>query len=175
MNIQDFTSGENPPDVMNAIIEIPEGSIVKYEMCEKTGILKVSRVMQTPVVYPANYGFFPKTLSKDGDPLDCIVICNAQLLPGVLIQVRPIGVLNVQDQAGGDEKVVCVPLEKIYPYYKDVKSVSDLPYGTKGKIEYFFQHYKDLQPGSWSKVSDWGDVLSAKKCIDESIIRYNTR
>lgn len=175
MNIQNVTPGENPPEVMNAIIEIPENSIVKYEMCEKTGLLKVSRVMQTPVVYPANYGFFPQTLSKDGDPLDCIVVCNTPLLPGVLIQVRPIGVLNVRDQSGGDEKVVCVPLEKICSHYKNVMCVSDLPYDAKNKIEYFFQHYKDLQPGSWSKVSSWGDVSSAKKCINESIIRYKTR
>lgn len=166
---------QSAPDVMSAVIEIPENSVVKYEMCEKTGLLKVSRIMQTPVVYPANYGFFPGTLGNDGDPLDCIVVCNAPLLPCCLIQVRPVGVLMVQDQSGGDEKVVCVPVEKIYQYYKDVKNVSDLPYGMKSKIEYFFQHYKDLQPGAWSKVSGWGDVSKAKKCINDSVARYKTQ
>lgn len=164
--------GEQPPKIMNAIIEIPEKSIVKYEFDDEVGVLKVSRIMQTPMVYPANYGFFPKTLGDDGDPLDCLIICSSSLLPGVLIQVRPIGVLEVEDQSGGDKKVICVPIEKIDAYYKDVKSLADLPEVIKAKIEYFFQHYKDLQPESWTKVIGWGGVTDAEKYIIEAINRY---
>lgn len=169
--MQTVISGEQPPKIMNAIIEVPENSITKYELDESMGRLKVSRIMQTPVVYPANYGFFPETLGDDGDPLDCLVICGASLLPGSLIQVRPIGVLEVEDQSGGDKKVICVPLEKIDAYYKNVKSLEDMPDIVKSRIEYFFQHYKDLQPESWSKVIGWGSVLDAEKCINEAIDR----
>ncbi len=165
-------SGEMPPKIMNAIIEIPENSVTKYEFDEYAGVLKVSRIMQTPAVYPANYGFFPETLGEDGDPLDCLVICSTSLLPGSLIQVRPIGVLEVEDQSGGDKKVICVPLDKIDAYYKNVKSLEDMPDIVKSRVEYFFQHYKDLQPESWSKVIGWKDVSDAEKCINEAIVRY---
>ena len=148
MNIKNITPGENPPKKMNAIIEIPENSNVKYEMCERTGVLRVGRILHTPMVYPATYGFFPGTLGNDGDPLDCVVICGAPLMPGVLIAVRPIGILNVDDQSGGDEKVICVPLPETDPLYANIDSVDDLPAILKSKIEYFFQHYKDLQPNS---------------------------
>ena len=142
------------------------------EFCEDMDILKVSRIMQTPVAYPANYGFFPGTLGDDGDPLDCLVLCSAALTGGVLIEVRPIGVLSVEDQSGGDKKVICVPVEKIDANYKNVKSLSDLPEVIKAKIEYFFQHYKDLQPESWVKVIGWGNVLDAEQCINEAIERF---
>ena len=170
--MKNVSSGVQPPKIMNAIIEIPENSIVKYEFDENSGMLKVSRIMQTPVVYPANYGFFPETLSDDGDPLDCLVICSTSLLPGALIQVRPIGVLKVEDQSGGDKKVICVPLEKIDAYYKNVKSLEDMPDIVKSRIEYFFQHYKDLQAESWSKVIGWGNVADAEQCINEAICGY---
>ena len=172
MVFRNITPGKEPPKIMNAIIEIPENSIVKYEFSERTGVLEVSRIMQTPVKYPANYGFFPGTLGDDGDPLDCMVLCSAPLIPGVLIQVRPIGVLSVEDQSGGDKKVICVPVEKIDAYYKNVTYLSDLPDVKKSQIEYFFQHYKELQPESWSKVMGWFDVKDAEQCIMEAIDRY---
>ena len=172
MNCKNITPGQEPPKIMNAIIEIPENSVVKYEFCEDIDVLKVCRIMQTPVAYPANYGFFPGTLGDDGDPLDCMVLCSAPLIPGVLIQVRPIGVLSVEDQSGGDKKVICVPVEKIDAYYKNVTYLSDLPDVKKSQIEYFFQHYKELQPESWSKVMGWFDVKDAEQCIMEAIDRY---
>ena len=172
MIYQNITPGKEPPKVMNAVIEIPENSVVKYEFCEDIGVLKVSRIMQTPVAYPANYGFFPETLSEDGDPLDCLVLCSAPLVSGVLIQVRPIGVLAVEDQSGGDKKVICVPLDNIDANYKKVKSLDDLPDIIKAKIEYFFQHYKDLQPESWAKVIGWGSTQDAEMCILDAIDRY---
>lgn len=170
--MKSVTPGELPPKIMNAIIEIPENSIAKYEFDENSGLLKVSRIMQTPVVYPANYGFFPETLGDDGDPLDCLVICSSSLLPGSLIQVRPVGVLEVEDQSGGDKKVICVPLEKVDAYYQNVASLEDMPDIVKSRIEYFFQHYKDLQPESWSKVIGWAGVLDAEKCINDAIDRF---
>ena len=172
MNIKNIIPGEMPPKKMNAIIEIPENGNVKYEMCERTGVLKVGRILHTPMVYPANYGFFPGTLGNDGDPLDCMVICSVPLMPGILIAVRPIGILNVDDQSGGDEKVVCVPLPEIDSLYVNIDSVDDLPAILKSKIEYFFAHYKDLQPNRWSRVVGWGDAGAAEKCILESIARY---
>jgi inorganic pyrophosphatase len=172
MTIEEISAGKEPPKKMNAIIEIPENGVVKYEINKETGLLKVDRILHTPMAYPANYGYFPGTLGDDGDPLDCVVVCNAPLRPGVLIEVRPIGVLIMEDQAGGDEKVICVPLDRIDPYYKDTNFVEELPAILRSKIEYFFQHYKDLQPHSWSKVIGWGNREDADKCIMDSIDRY---
>ena len=172
MFLDKLVPGKLPPKKMNAIIEIPENGVVKYEIDKETGMLKVDRVLHTPMAYPANYGYFPGTLGDDGDPLDCVVVCNAPLRPGVLIEVRPIGVLIMEDQAGGDEKVVCVPLDRIDPYYTNTNYIEELPEILRSKIEYFFQHYKDLQPNSWSKVIGWGNREAADKCIMESIDRY---
>lgn len=172
MKIQDVFQPKDAPEIMNAIIEIPKDSVVKYEFCEDTGTLVVSRIMQTPMMYPGNYGFFPETLGEDGDPLDCLVISSASLIPGALISVRPIGVLLQQDQSGGDQKVICVPTEKIDSFYKNVKTLSELPEIEKKKIEYFFQHYKDLEPESWSKVAGFEDEVAAKGYIMVAIKKY---
>jgi len=172
MFIQDIAPGKEPPKKMTAIIEIPENGVVKYEIDKDKGMLRVDRVLHTPMAYPANYGYFPGTLGDDGDPLDCVVVCNAPLMPGVLIEVRPIGVLIMEDQAGGDEKIICVPLDKIDPYYKETNYIEELPAILRSKIEYFFQHYKDLQPNSWSKVIGWGNRDAADEYIMESIDRY---
>ena len=172
MFIQDIAPGKEPPKKMTAIIEIPENGVVKYEIDKDKGMLRVDRVLHTPMAYPANYGYFPGTLGDDGDPLDCVVVCNAPLMPGVLIDVRPIGVLIMEDQAGGDEKIICVPLDNIDPYYKETNYIEELPAILRSKIEYFFQHYKDLQPNSWSKVIGWGNRDAADEYIMESIDRY---
>lgn len=172
MFIQDITPGKEPPKIMNAIIEIPKNGAVKYEIHKDTGMLKVDRILHTPMAYPAHYGYFPGTLGSDGDPLDCMVVCSAPLMPGVLVEVRPIGVLSVEDQSGGDEKVICLPLDTVDPYYKDTTSMDEIPEILRAKIEYFFRHYKELQAGSWAKVIGWGDKNAAETCIMESIDRY---
>ena len=172
MTLSDIVPGILPPKKMNAIIEVPENGFVKYEIDKETGLLKVDRILHTPTAYPANYGYFPGTLGDDGDPLDCVVVCNAPLRPGVLIPVRPIGALLMEDQAGGDEKIICVPLNRIDPYYENIEYVEQLPEILRSKIEYFFQHYKDLQPNAWSKVTGWVDRATADKVIMDSIQRY---
>lgn len=172
MSIEEIRPGEEPPKKMNAIIEVPENGRVKYEIDKETGLLKVDRILHTPLAYPANYGYFPGTLGDDGDPLDALVVCNAPLRPGVLIEVRPIGVLIMEDQAGGDEKVICVPTDKVDPFHHNTKYVEELPASLLAKIEYFFTHYKDLEPNAWSKITGWGDRETADKFILESIDRY---
>lgn len=175
MSFDNISVGKRPPKQMNAIIEVPENGYVKYEINKDFGLLRVDRILHTPMAYPANYGYFPGTLGDDGDPLDCVVVCNAPLHPGVWIEVRPIGALVMEDQAGGDEKVICVPLANIDPYYKNVKMIADLPQILRSKIEYFFQHYKDLQPGSWSRVIGWVGLDKTEKIIKESIERYKAK
>ena len=172
MSIEEIMPGKEPPKKMNAIIEVPENGYVKYEIAKTTGLPRVDRILHTPMAYPANYGYFPGTLGDDGDPLDCVVVCNAPLRPGVLIEVRPIGALLMEDQAGGDEKIICVPRDNIDPYYTDTEYVEQLPAILRSKIEYFFHHYKDLQPNAWSKVKGWADRATADKLIMDSIDRY---
>ena len=123
MTLEKLAPGKMPPKKMNAIIEIPENGHVKYEICKETGLLKVDRILHAPMAYPANYGYFPGTLGDDGDPLDCVVVCNAPLRPGILIEVRPIGALIMEDQAGGDEKIICGPRDHIDPYYEKIEFI----------------------------------------------------
>jgi inorganic pyrophosphatase len=172
MPMNKLSPGANPPKKMNAIIEVPEGGCVKYEIDKGTGLLKVDRILHTPLNYPADYGYFPGTLGDDGDPLDCVVVCNAALHPGVMIEVRPIGALIMEDQSGGDEKIICVPTDKVDPFHTSTHFIEQLPKILTAKIEYFFKHYKDLEPKSWSKVIGWADREAADKIIKESIKRY---
>ncbi len=174
MNIENIKPGANPPKQMNAIIEVPEGGRVKYEIDKESGLMKVDRILHTPLAYPANYGYFPGTLGDDGDPLDCVVVCNAPLRPGILIEVRPIGVLLMEDQAGGDEKIICVPIDKVDPFHTKTSFMNELPESLRAKIEYFFHHYKDLEPNKWSKITGWADREVADKIIMDSIERYWT-
>lgn len=172
MLLSEVEPGKNPPKKMNAIIEVPENGFVKYEIDKSTGLLKADRILHTPMAYPANYGYFPGTLGDDGDPLDCVVVCNAPLHPGILIEVRPIGALIMKDQSGGDEKIICLPSNKTDPFYQNINYIEELPEILQAKIEYFFMHYKDLQPNAWSKVIGWGDRDKADSLIMESIERY---
>ena len=172
MNIDLIPTGSNPPESLNVIIEVPTGGEpVKYEFDKKSGALFVDRILHTPMRYPANYGFVPHTLCKDGDPLD-VLICNTRpLVPGCVINVRPIGVMMMEDDGGMDEKILAVPVPKLTRRYDKITNYTDLPEITLKQIQHFFEHYKDLEPGKWVKIGDWMDVDAAKQIILESIQR----
>jgi inorganic pyrophosphatase len=172
MNIDMIPTGENPPETLNVIIEVPVGGEpVKYEFDKASGALFVDRILHTPMRYPANYGFVPHTLSPDGDPLDALVIARSPFVPGSVVRVRPIAVLNLEDEHGGDEKLICVPDDKTFPYYRDVAEKSDLPEIVLQQIEHFFTHYKDLEKEKWVRVGKWGGAEDAKRITIEAIER----
>jgi len=167
MRIDAIARGNNPPDDINVIIEVPlGGQPIKYEMDKEAGCLVVDRFLYTPMTYPGNYGFVPHTLSDDGDPID-VLICNTRpLFPGCVINCRPIGVLVMEDNKGVDEKIIAVPSPDLTQRYSKVFEYSDLP-----EIEHFFEHYKDLEPGKWVKIGDWGGSEKARKLISEAVER----
>ena len=167
--------GKKAPDEVNVVIEIPLGSNIKYEYDEEEGIVKVDRVLYTSMVYPFNYGFVPGTLEEDGDPIDVLVITDYTLFPGTVIEARPIGMLYMRDEEGEDAKIIAVPRDKTDPTYSNIKDIIDLPQATKNKINHFFEHYKELEPGKWVKVSGWGGVSEAKARINEAIKRANSK
>src|SRR5437016_2510619 len=172
MRIDAIAIGHNPPDDVNVIVEVPiGGEPIKYEMDKAAGTLVVDRFLHTPMRYPGNYGFVPHTLSDDGDPIDVLVANTRPIVPGAVINVRPVGVLKMQDEAGGDEKVIAVPVPKLTKRYEHVMNYTDLPEITLQQIRHFFEHYKDLEPGKWVKVLGWGDAAEAKKLIGEAIER----
>ncbi len=172
MRIDAIAIGSNPPDDVNVIIEVPVGGQpIKYEMDKEAGTLVVDRFLYTPMTYPGNYGFVPHTLSDDGDPIDVLVCNTRQLVPGCVINVRPIGVLVMEDNAGMDEKVLAVPSAHLTQRYEGVTNYSDLPDITLRQIEHFFEHYKDLEPGKWVKIGDWGDAAKARQMITDAIAR----
>jgi inorganic pyrophosphatase len=172
MRIEAISIGDNPPDDVNVIIEVPVGGQpIKYEMDKKAGTLVVDRFLYTPMTYPGNYGFVPHTLSGDGDPIDVLVCNTRQLIPGCVINVRPIGVLIMEDNAGQDEKVIAVPSPHLTRRYEKVHDYTDLPEISLKQIEHFFEHYKDLEPGKWVKIGSWHDADHAKQMIVEAIAR----
>lgn len=172
MRLDAISIGSNPPEDINVIIEVPVGGQpIKYEMDKDAGTLVVDRFLYTPMTYPGNYGFVPHTLSDDGDPID-VLICNTrQLLPGCVINARPIGVLVMEDNSGQDEKIIAVPSSKLTQRYDNVQNHTDMPEITLKQIEHFFEHYKDLEPGKWVKIGDWQNAEQARKLIVEAIDR----
>jgi inorganic pyrophosphatase len=172
MRIEAIAIGKNPPDDVNVIIEVPVGGQpIKYEMDKEAGTLFVDRFLYTPMTYPGNYGFVPHTLSGDGDPIDVLVCNTRELIPGCVINVRPIGVLIMEDNAGQDEKVIAVPSPKLTRRYENIFEYSQLPEITLQQVEHFFEHYKDLEPGKWVKIGGWHDAARARQMIVEAIER----
>jgi len=170
MRIEAIPIGKNPPHDVNVIVEVPHGGHpVKYEMDKESGTLFVDRFIHTAMQYPANYGFIPHTLSDDGDPVDVLVVSRIPVVPGAVVRVRPIGVLMMTDEAGQDEKILAVPVEKLNPYYKNVRSYTDLPEILIRRIAHFFEHYKDLEEGKWVKIQGWQGPEEAEKIILASI------
>jgi inorganic pyrophosphatase len=172
MNIDKISIGKNPPKEVNVIIEVPVGGEpIKYEMDKDAGALVVDRFLYTPMRYPGNYGFIPHTLSDDGDPIDVLVANQRGVVPGAIMSVRPVGVLKMQDEAGGDEKIIAVPVPKLTRRYEHVHNYLDLPGITREQIEHFFQHYKDLESSKWVKVVGWGNAIEAEEMIVAAIER----
>jgi inorganic pyrophosphatase len=161
------------PDECNVIIEISMGSgPVKYELDKPSGALFVDRFMQVSMSYPCNYGFIPHTLSDDGDPVDVLVLSNHPIVPGAVVQCRPVGVLTMEDESGMDEKIIAVPISKVDISFDGVRGIGDVSVITRQRIEHFFAHYKDLDKDKWVKISAWGDVALAKQLIEEGAGRH---
>jgi inorganic pyrophosphatase len=172
MRIEHISIGRNPPKEVNVIVEVPVGGApIKYEMDKKAGTLVVDRFLYTSMRYPGNYGFVPHTLSDDGDPIDVLVANQRGIVPGAVMAVRPVGVLKMQDEAGGDEKIIAVPVPRLTRRYEKITNYTQLPEITLQQIEHFFAHYKDLEGGKWVKVLGWGDVSEAEQMIMDSIAR----
>ena len=150
-------------------IEIPSGSRVKYEIDHETGRLRLDRVLFTSMQDPTAYGFFDNTLGEDGDPLDAMVMIDVDVLPGVIVEARPVAVFNMTDEAGGDAKVLCVPSDQRDDH---IKTLADVPEQLKAEIQHFFERYKDLEPGKWVKGEGWDDLPAAEKMVQEAIDRF---
>lgn len=172
MDVSKISIGKNPPNDVHVIIEVPMGSEpIKYELDKDSGAIFVDRFLHTAMTYPCNYGFIPHTLSEDGDPVDVLVVGRRPLMPGCVVAVRPIGVLLMEDDKGPDEKILAVPVERLHPFYNEVKERTDLPEILLQQIRHFFEHYKDLEEGKWVKVSGWGSKAQAVALIEEGIKR----
>ena len=175
MNIDLIPIGKNPPYDVNVIIEIPiGGQPVKYELDKASGAMYVDRFLHTAMYYPCNYGFIPHTLSEDGDPTDAAVLGQMPVIPGVVIRSRPVGVLMMEDESGIDEKILCVPVDELHPYYGNISSYRDVRKVMLDQISHFFEHYKDLEEGKWSKIKGWDGTEKAMELIREGIERAAT-
>jgi inorganic pyrophosphatase len=172
MDIARVAIGRDPPAEVNVIIEIPQGGApIKYEFDKHSGALIVDRFLHTAMFYPANYGFIPHTLSPDGDPCDALVVTQVPVMTGAVIRSRAIGALLMEDEAGGDEKIIAVPVDDLHPFYKDVRSYTDLPPILREQIAHFFRHYKDLERGKWVKVVRWVGPEEALDLVRAAIAR----
>lgn len=172
MDIKRISAGANPPRDLHAVIEIPLGGVpVKYEIDKASGALFVDRFLHTAMFYPGNYGFIPHTLSADGDPCDVLVVSQVPVVPGAVIRCRPVGALVMQDEAGGDEKILAVPVDALHPFYTGVASYRDLPAIMCEQIAHFFQHYKDLEKGKWVSIVKWLDADDAERLVTEALER----
>lgn len=149
-------------------VEIPKGSRNKYEVDHETGKVYLDRYLFTPMAYPADYGFIEGTLGEDGDPLDALVLLPESVLPGVIVKARPIGVFKMTDEAGGDDKLLCVLDDIRYEHVQDIDDISDF---TRAEIEHFFVHYKDLEPGKEVHGSGWAGKDEAEKILAEAVER----
>jgi inorganic pyrophosphatase len=176
MQLDALPIGHNPPHEVNVVVEVPVGGEpIKYEMHKPSGALVVDRFLYTAMRYPGNYGFIPHTLSEDGDPCDVIIANQRGVVPGAVVAVRPVGVLKMSDEAGGDEKIVAVPVPRLTRRYENVHEYTDLPEITRQQIQHFFEHYKDLEDGKWVKVLGWGDAAEARRFISDAITRHASK
>ena len=170
MSLKEISAGKDVPNDVNVIIEIPALSEpVKYEVDKSSGALFVDRFIGTAMHYPCNYGYIPNTLGDDGDPVDVLVVTPIPLRAGSVIRSRVVGVLDMTDESGRDEKLVAVPVSKLTPLYDNVQEATDLPGILLDQIKHFFEHYKDLEAGKWVKVEGWGGAAQARDIIMKGV------
>ena len=175
MGLDLVPTGKNPPDEINVIIEIQKDSEpVKYEVDKASGAIFVDRILSTPMRYPCNYGYVPHTLCGDGDPADVLVILPLPLVPGSVIRCRPVGVLKMTDEAGGDEKILAVPVEKVFAGYAHIEDIDQVSGHWLERIGHFFEHYKDLEKEKWVRLAGWGGVDEAKAILVDAMQRFAT-
>lgn len=173
MSLNNVSPGSSLPDDINVIIEIPRyGDPIKYEVDKESGAMFVDRFMSTAMHYPCNYGYVPKTLSDDGDPVDVLVLAPFPLITGSVVRCRPLGMLMMEDEAGEDAKILAVPIEKLTKFYNNVSTFRDVQQEMLDKISHFFEHYKDLEQGKWVKVRGWAGKDEARAEILSSVERY---
>ncbi len=173
MNVHDVLApGTNPPEEINAVIEIPKGSSIKYEIDPESGMVFVDRKLFTAMFYPCNYGFIPQSREDDGDPVDVLVLGNDAVIPMSVIRANPIGILLTEDEEGQDSKVVAVPIAKLDPSFSNITNINNVPEHTRNEIKHFFEHYKELEKGKYVKVKGWEDKEVANRRISEAIDRY---
>ncbi|RUM59258.1 MAG: inorganic diphosphatase [Persephonella sp.] len=173
MDISKIPAGKNPPEDIYVVVEIPQGSGIKYEVDKESGAVFVDRFLFTAMYYPFNYGFIPNTLADDGDPTDVLVISSEAVVPGSVIRCRPIGMLEMEDEAGIDTKVIAVPVSKLDRTFDNIKDITDLPEAVREKIKHFFEHYKELEKGKWVKVKNFKSVKDALEEVKKSIEKFN--
>jgi inorganic pyrophosphatase len=169
-----LSAGDDPPNLVNVVIEIPSGSNVKYEVARDTGIVFVDRFLYTATHYPFNYGFIPRTREEDGDPLDVLVLTQVSVYPNSVIRARPIGLLLTEDEHGQDAKIIAAPAKTIDLYYRDIENLEQLPEFTRNQIEHFFKHYKELEPTKFVKIVRWEPKDSAQKRIIVAMNRFKS-
>lgn len=173
MSLDRVSAGANLPEDFNVIVEIPmNADPVKYEVDKDSGAVFVDRFMLAAMHYPVNYGYIPQTISDDGDPVDVLVVAPFPIQVGAVVRCRAVGVLQMDDEAGGDAKLLAVPVTKLYPPYRDIQSPADFPVEELDRIQHFFEHYKDLEKGKWVKIKGWEGVDAAKAEITSSAARY---
>lgn len=169
MNISQLTAGDKSPEQVNVFIEIPQGGTIKYELDKDSGVMFVDRFMHGAMFYPFNYGFIPGTLAEDGDPMDVLVVSTYPVMPGCVIKSRVIGMLEMEDEAGIDTKIIAVPVKKVDPFYAEVESIDDLPEMVRAQIKNMFDRYKDLEEGKWVKTRDFLGKEQACEAITKSM------
>lgn len=176
MDINKIPAGNNVPDEINVLIEVPlRSDPIKYEFDKESGAIFVDRYLYTSMFYPCNYGFVPNTLYDDGDPIDVLVVGRMPLVPGCIVECRPIGVLELTDDGGQDEKILAVPIPRISQLYDKVLNYTDMQEIELQRIEHFFEHYKDLEPNKWARVGEWRDAKEAKDIVLRSIQMYKDK
>ncbi len=173
MGLELVSAGKNPPDEINVVIEIPKDSEpVKYEVDKDSNVLFVDRILSTPMRYPANYGYVSNTVCGDGDPADVLVLLPFGLIPGSVVRCRPVGVLKMSDEAGSDEKILAVPIDKVFAGYSHIDDIEKVSKHWLQRIGHFFEHYKDLEDGKWVKLDGWGGAVEAKQILIDAMARY---